>query len=373
MSELIDPMGILEGVSAAVASDANTAANDQEAAPASRYNVTPADVHIAERRRRRHYATHEADPRYRQLQDICYADWDGFNQNDFDGQLTEPHIAFGRTAGRRLSHCNPTTSYGGYVEIILNDGIVFGTSRHVINPLPAEGTRLYLRDHLRRETVRQYVLEVQKDEETGYRGYGPRFAAEANRIGAREGLPRVVARRRGERHAGQHVACNWPFHGRSAGYYLGDVVPFAIPAVAPTRPRQLLGHHVSIDEYYLTLLALGRGDRLREILERRVDNAREEVSPALRLVEEGTIDNLGNSLPPVQVEPSWLCWQNSCVRKIAEAILQWRSFGDMPILADALEDAGCTSEPILAHCRLQADHTHRCFVLKALLQTASVS
>jgi hypothetical protein len=61
------------------------------------------------------------------------------------------------------------------------------------------------------------------------------------------------------------------------------------------------------------------------------------------------------------------------VRKIAEAILQWRSFGDMPILADALEDAGCTSEPILAHCRLQADHTHRCFVLKALLQTASVS
>lgn len=47
----------------------------------------------------------------------------------------------------------------------------------------------------------------------------------------------------------------------------------------------------------------------------------------------------------------WLTWEGGTVRKLAESIYQERAFDRMPILADALEEAGCTDETILAHCR----------------------
>jgi hypothetical protein len=46
-----------------------------------------------------------------------------------------------------------------------------------------------------------------------------------------------------------------------------------------------------------------------------------------------------------------LRWLTPTVVGIAGAIYQGRRFEDMPILADALEEAGCTDEAILRHCR----------------------
>jgi hypothetical protein len=41
--------------------------------------------------------------------------------------------------------------------------------------------------------------------------------------------------------------------------------------------------------------------------------------------------------------------------------------GVLPILADALEDAGCTDATVLAHCREDCTHAPRCWVLDAIL------
>jgi hypothetical protein len=74
----------------------------------------------------------------------------------------------------------------------------------------------------------------------------------------------------------------------------------------------------------------------------------------------------GNPLRPVRVDPAWLEWNNRTVPRITERIYQKRRFADMPVLADALEDAGCTDAAILSHCREPREHVRGCWVLDLL-------
>jgi hypothetical protein len=70
---------------------------------------------------------------------------------------------------------------------------------------------------------------------------------------------------------------------------------------------------------------------------------------------------------PLSIDPRWLAWNEGTVRKLAQAIRDKRRFGDLPILADALEEAGCTNPDVLAHCREPANHTRRCWLVDRLL------
>ena len=70
---------------------------------------------------------------------------------------------------------------------------------------------------------------------------------------------------------------------------------------------------------------------------------------------------------PAFLAPSWLAWNNGTAPKIAQAIYEDRAFERSPILADALEDAGCTDAEILGHCRLPGPHTRGCWVVDLLL------
>jgi protein phosphatase len=72
----------------------------------------------------------------------------------------------------------------------------------------------------------------------------------------------------------------------------------------------------------------------------------------------------------VRVEPPWLKWNDGCVPRIARSIREDRRFEALPILADALEDAGCTDADVLAHCREPGGHLTECWVLQALLEAA---
>ncbi len=47
----------------------------------------------------------------------------------------------------------------------------------------------------------------------------------------------------------------------------------------------------------------------------------------------------------------WLAWNDGTIPKLAQAIYDERRFADMPLLADALEEAGCEDAAILGHCR----------------------
>jgi hypothetical protein len=78
-------------------------------------------------------------------------------------------------------------------------------------------------------------------------------------------------------------------------------------------------------------------------------------------------DIFGNPFRPVAINPAWLSWNDGTVKKIAQAIYDERAFDRMPILGDALEEAGCTNSDILAHCRQSGEHVRGCWVVDLLL------
>jgi hypothetical protein len=60
-------------------------------------------------------------------------------------------------------------------------------------------------------------------------------------------------------------------------------------------------------------------------------------------------------------------WRTDTALALARQMYDSRDFGAMPILADALQEAGCDSEDILAHCRGDGPHVRGCWVIDLVL------
>jgi hypothetical protein len=71
-------------------------------------------------------------------------------------------------------------------------------------------------------------------------------------------------------------------------------------------------------------------------------------------------DIFGNPFRPVAVDP---CWLTSTVVTLADTIYADRAFDRLPILADALQDAGCEDGQVLGHCRGPGSHVRGCWVV----------
>jgi hypothetical protein len=78
-------------------------------------------------------------------------------------------------------------------------------------------------------------------------------------------------------------------------------------------------------------------------------------------------DIVCNPFRPVAVALHWLQWNDGTVLKLTQAIYDERAFDRLPILADALEEAGCTEANILTHCRGPRPHARGCWVIDLLL------
>jgi hypothetical protein len=78
-------------------------------------------------------------------------------------------------------------------------------------------------------------------------------------------------------------------------------------------------------------------------------------------------DIFGNPFRPVSLNPAWLTGNDCTVKKIAQAIYDERAFDRLPILADALEESGCTDTDILNHCRQPGEHARGCWVVDLIL------
>jgi hypothetical protein len=89
--------------------------------------------------------------------------------------------------------------------------------------------------------------------------------------------------------------------------------------------------------------------------------------PSTREVCDILRDVFGNPFRPAAGALSWLSWNAATVRILVHDIYEERAFDRLPILADALEDAGCDNAEILAHCRSGGAHVRGCWVVDLLL------
>jgi hypothetical protein len=83
-----------------------------------------------------------------------------------------------------------------------------------------------------------------------------------------------------------------------------------------------------------------------------------------RLLTRLVADVFELQLRPVAWAPAW---RTETAVSLAQGMYEARDFTPMPVLADALEDAGCTEAGILAHCRKPGLHVRGCWVVDLVL------
>jgi hypothetical protein len=126
-----------------------------------------------------------------------------------------------------------------------------------------------------------------------------------------------------------------------------DVADVDSPAAQAAVHAAMMSHHLHISCEAACEALLGPdGDELNE-----------ELADIVR-------DIFGPSHRPVMADPAWL---TSTVVQLATAIYDERGFDRLPILADALEDYGCTDSVILDHLRGPGPHVRGCWALDLLL------
>ena len=75
-------------------------------------------------------------------------------------------------------------------------------------------------------------------------------------------------------------------------------------------------------------------------------------------------DLVGNPFQPTAFASRW---RTVDVLGVAQAIYEDNAFGRLPILADALMDAGCWDESIIGHCRSRGPHARGCWLVDLIL------
>jgi hypothetical protein len=261
------------------------------------------------------------------------------------------------------------------VQISLNDRLVFGSQAEwVVRPWPDEGVRRFLDDLLLRLTVHQFLLQPSHHHERGDNRFGPRFVAEANRIGASMGLDAVVRRHR-RPHDRRPVARGWPHCVRPAGYYAGAVtaVVLAVACRGGTYQAEAVVPGVGLAELFTYFCASGRTTRAQQLAAGHLEwlaACADSEWPKRKAMEAGLQDVDGSPLGEVPLCPHWLEWNGGTVLRLAEEIEKFRSYAQLPLLAVALQEAGCQDGRILRNLRAPLKHGRGCWVLRGLLGLA---
>jgi hypothetical protein len=113
--------------------------------------------------------------------------------------------------------------------------------------------------------------------------------------------------------------------------------------------------------------------RTADVVAGHVDvwHAANETASRNPRVSRAQVSILKDILNPFRSAPSLapaiLTWDGGTVPKLAAAIYDERAFDRLPVLADALEDAGCTDAGILGHCRSGGGHVRGCWVVDLVL------
>jgi hypothetical protein len=77
-------------------------------------------------------------------------------------------------------------------------------------------------------------------------------------------------------------------------------------------------------------------------------------------------DVFGDPFRVVDLAAGWLRGRGAQAVAVAGAIYEDQSFDELPILADALEDADCPAAGLIRHCREPGPHGRGCWAVEAL-------
>ena len=121
-----------------------------------------------------------------------------------------------------------------------------------------------------------------------------------------------------------------------------------------------LAGDIAADGFFPNVMAQFR----RAVLEHAGKGFNPRRNPTARAMRPVFFEHFGDPRSPVERDPSWL---TSTVVKLAEGMYASRDFAAMPILADALMDAGCDNADVLDHCRADGPHVRGCWVVDLVL------
>jgi hypothetical protein len=102
--------------------------------------------------------------------------------------------------------------------------------------------------------------------------------------------------------------------------------------------------------------------------QRQADRASQEAKQRERQVQADLLREIfGNPFRTVAIDDACLHWNDGTVPRLARVIYDERRFETLPVLADALEDAGCSDVSLLQHCRSGAAHVRGCWAVDVLV------
>jgi hypothetical protein len=78
-------------------------------------------------------------------------------------------------------------------------------------------------------------------------------------------------------------------------------------------------------------------------------------------------DIFGDPFRTLALDPAWLAWHHGAATRFAADIYDSHAFDRLPLLADALEDAGCTDPDLLGHLRCPGPHVRGCWAVDLIL------
>jgi hypothetical protein len=154
------------------------------------------------------------------------------------------------------------------------------------------------------------------------------------------------------------VMSNWtPHDANGTGSFVSDLawgVASKIAAVSLAETRA----HADEEEQWLWGFCGGPPDAEWQ------GTRRQESNEQASLLREVVNNPFRPSLGPTS---SVKTWNDGTIPKIAQGIYSDRAFARMPILHDALLDAGCNDEALLSHCRNPEGHVRGCWALDQIL------
>ncbi len=142
-------------------------------------------------------------------------------------------------------------------------------------------------------------------------------------------------------------------------------------AAQAARPPEKLAQYVFSGHHLGWTFATAANAARYEAFRKATASGFRNLPPNVKEQEEAAQADLlrelfGNPFRPATVAPAVLRWNDGTVVRLARAISDERAWDRMPVLADALEDAGCDNRDLLTHSRTR-EHARGCFVLDCLL------